>query len=149
ENGKDSFYKIKEGKSFYYDINSKEYKIIPGTADLGSIEHLRATKTIWKNAETSLIDLGDGFLNQEFHSKMNTIGGTVLEGINKAIDLAEKEYKGLVVSNNGENFSAGANVGLIFMMAVEQEYDELDFAIRQFQQTMMRIRYSSIPVVAA
>ncbi len=149
ENGNDSFYKIKEGNSLYYDINSQQYKIIPGTEGLISLENLKATKTIWKNAETSIIDLGDGILNLEFHSKMNTIGGTVLEGINKAIDLAEKEYKGLVVSNNGENFSAGANVGLIFMMAVEQDYDELDFAIRQFQETMMRIRYSSIPVVAA
>ena len=80
---------------------------------------------------------------------MNTIGGEVLAGINKAIDLAEAEYDGLVISNNGDNFSAGANVGMIFMMAVEQEYDELDFAIRAFQNTMMRIRYSNIPVVVA
>jgi 3-hydroxyacyl-CoA dehydrogenase len=80
---------------------------------------------------------------------MNTIGGEVLAGVNKAIDLAEAEYDGLVISNTGDNFSAGANVGMIFMMAVEQEYDELDFAIRAFQNTMMRIRYSSIPVVVA
>jgi 3-hydroxyacyl-CoA dehydrogenase len=80
---------------------------------------------------------------------MNTIGGEVISGINKAIDLAEAEYKALVVSNEGENFSAGANVGMIFMLAVEQEYDELDFAIRSFQNTVMRLRYSSIPVIAA
>ena len=80
---------------------------------------------------------------------MNIIGGEVIAGINKAIDLAEAEYKGLVISNEGENFSAGANVGMIFMMAVEQEYDELDFAIRAFQNTMMRIRYSSVPVIVA
>ena len=80
---------------------------------------------------------------------MNTIGGGVLQGINKAIDLAESDYKGLVISNTGQNFSAGANVGLIFMMAVEQEYDELNFAIKQFQDTMMRIRYSACPVIVA
>ena len=80
---------------------------------------------------------------------MNTIGGDTIQGINKAIDLAETEYEGLVISNEGANFSAGANVAMIFMMAVEQEYDELDFAIRAFQNTMMRVRYSSIPVVVA
>jgi 3-hydroxyacyl-CoA dehydrogenase len=80
---------------------------------------------------------------------MNTIGGEVISGINKAIDMAEDSYKGLVISNEGQNFSAGANVGLIFMMAVEQEYDELNYAIKAFQDTMMRVRYSSIPVVLA
>src|SRR5690606_10097661 len=93
--------------------------------------------------------IGDGVLNLEFHTKMNSIGGEVIEGIHKAIDIAEKEYKGLVISNEGANFSVGANVGMIFMMAAEQEFDELDFAVRRFQQTMMRIRYSSVPVVIA
>ncbi|NQX99454.1 MAG: enoyl-CoA hydratase/isomerase family protein, partial [Flavobacteriales bacterium] len=94
-------------------------------------------------------DLGDGILNLEFHTKMNTIGAEVIEGINKAIDLAETDYKGLVISNNGEHFSAGANVAMIFMMAVEQEYDELNYAIKTFQDTMMRVRYSSAPVIVA
>ena len=80
---------------------------------------------------------------------MNTIGGDVISGINKAIDMAEKDYRGLVIGNDGANFSAGANVGMIFMMAVEQEWDELNMAIRMFQNTSMRIRYSSIPVVVA
>jgi 3-hydroxyacyl-CoA dehydrogenase len=73
----------------------------------------------------------------------------VLEGVNKAIEIAEKDFKGLTISNEGANFSAGANVGMIFMFAVEQEWDELNFAIKLFQNTMMRIRYSSIPVVVA
>jgi len=145
----DSFYKIGNGKKYYYDIVTKDYKVIPGTEGLVLLENIRSEHTIWENSEASITDLGDGILNLEFHSKMNTIGSGILEGINKAIDLAEKEYRGLVVSNDGANFSAGANVGLIFMMAAEQEYDELDFAIRQFQNTMMRVRYSSIPVVAA
>ncbi|MEC7568017.1 MAG: enoyl-CoA hydratase/isomerase family protein, partial [Bacteroidota bacterium] len=87
--------------------------------------------------------------NVEFHSKMNTIGGGVLRCINKGIDVAEKDFQAIVVGNQGANFSAGANIGMIFMLAVEQEYDELNMAIKYFQDTMMRIRYSSIPTVAA
>lgn len=144
-----AFYKLENGQKKYYDQNSGEYKVIPGTEDLLFIDNLRDSKTVWQNTDCHLIDLGDGILNLEFHTKMNTIGGGVLAGIQKGIDLAETEYKGLVISNNGQNFSAGANVGLIFMMAVEQEYDELNFAIKQFQDTMMRIRYSSCPVIVA
>lgn len=148
-NGNDSFYKNENGNRLFYDIASKTYKVVPGTEDLVILDTLRAEKTIFKNSETTLVDLGDGVLNLEFHTKMNTIGGGVLEGINKAIDIAEKEYKGLVISNTGDHFSAGANVGMIFMMAAEQDMDELDFAVRMFQNTMMRVRYSNIPVVVA
>jgi len=144
-----SFYKVENGTKYFYDIHTKAYQVIPGSEALITLETLRDDNTIWKNSGTTIVDLGDGIINLEFHTKMNTIGGEVIEGINKAIDLAEKEYKGLVISNDGENFSAGANVGMIFMMAAEQEYDELDFAIKTFQNTMMRIRYSSIPVVVA
>ncbi|SMO35878.1 3-hydroxyacyl-CoA dehydrogenase/enoyl-CoA hydratase family protein [Solitalea koreensis] len=147
--GNTSFYKVENGEKKYYDIPSKTYKNIPGTSQYIILDNIRATKTIWKNAGTAITDLGDGIINLEFHTKMNTIGGEVLEGINKAIDVAEKGYRGLVIGNDGANFSAGANVGMIFMMAVEQEWDEVDFAIRMFQNTMMRIRYSGIPVVAA
>jgi 3-hydroxyacyl-CoA dehydrogenase len=147
--GKSSFYQIENGVKKYYDQVSGEYKVIPGTEDLIFLDNLRDTNTVWENSDCQLIDLGDGILNLEFHTKMNTIGGGVLQGIQKGIDLAEQEYKGLVISNTGQNFSAGANVGLIFMMAVEQEYDELNFAIKQFQDTMMRIRHSAIPVVVA
>ena len=149
--GVTSFYKIEDGVRKYYDVNDKEYKIISGTEDIISLANLRETKTVWSNADAHLIDLGDGILNVEFHTEMNTIGGGVLQAINKAIDLAEQgeEWNGVVIANEGENFSAGANVGMIFMMAVEQEYDELDFAIRAFQNTMMRLRYSSIPVIVA
>lgn len=147
--GNTSFYKVEGGKKYYYDIQSKSYEIIPGTEDQVILDALRTENTVWKNADTTLVDLGDGILNLEFHTKMNTIGGGVIEGINKAIDLAEKEYRGLVISNTGANFSAGANVGMIFMMAAEQDYDELNFAVKAFQDTMMRVRYSNIPVIAA
>jgi len=147
--GNTSFYKIEDGVRKYYDIPSKSYKTIPGTENLIILDNIRESKTVWKNSGVTVIDLGDGILNVEFHTKMNTIGGEVLAGINKAIDIAEKDYKGLVISNEGANFSAGANVGMIFMMAAEQNYDELNMAVRMFQNTTMRIRYSSIPVVVA
>lgn len=147
--GFSSFYQISDGVKQYYDISSKSYKTIPGTENLVVLDNLREKNTIWKNKGATIVDLDDGVLNLEFHTKMNVIGGEIIAAINKAIDLAEESYKGLVIYNTGQNFSAGANVGMIFMMAVEQEYDELYFAIQQFQKTMMRIRYSSIPVVVA
>ncbi|WP_443937716.1 3-hydroxyacyl-CoA dehydrogenase NAD-binding domain-containing protein [Pedobacter sp. MW01-1-1] len=147
--GNTSFYKIEDGIKKYYDIPSKSYKALPGSNEFIILDNLRQNKTLWKNSGVSIIDLGDGILNVEFHTKMNTIGGDVIAGINKAIDMAEKDYRGLVIGNDGANFSAGANVGMIFMMAVEQEWDELNMAIKMFQNTSMRIRYSSIPVVVA
>ncbi|KQR72315.1 3-hydroxyacyl-CoA dehydrogenase/enoyl-CoA hydratase family protein [Pedobacter sp. Leaf176] len=147
--GHTSFYKVEGGIKKYYDIPSKTYKALPGTDEFIILDNIREHKTLWKNSGVSIIDLGDGILNVEFHTKMNTIGGDVISGINKAIDMAEKDYRGLVIGNDGANFSAGANVGMIFMMAVEQEWDELNMAIRMFQNTSMRIRYSSIPVVVA
>ncbi|SFO30560.1 3-hydroxyacyl-CoA dehydrogenase [Paenimyroides ummariense] len=147
--GNKSFYTVKEGATYYYDIDSKSQKKIPGQDAFIILNNIRDTKKVWGNSDSTLFDLGDGILNLEFHSKMNSIGGGVISGINKAIDLAEKEYIGLVIGNQAANFSVGANLGMIFMMAVEQEYDELNFAIQSFQDTMMRIRYSGIPVIAA
>ncbi|NEN24511.1 3-hydroxyacyl-CoA dehydrogenase [Cryomorpha ignava] len=149
DSGKESFYKIEKGTKYFYDIPSKTYKEVPTLEGQIFLDNITEEGIIWKNSGVTIKDLGDGIINVEFHTKMNTIGGDVLEGLNKAVDLAEAEYKGMVVSNTGDNFSAGANVGMIFMMAAEQEYDELEFAIRSFQNTMMRMRYSSIPVVAA
>jgi 3-hydroxyacyl-CoA dehydrogenase len=149
-NGNESFYKVAKGVRMYYDIHSKSYKPIPGTEEFIHLENIRETKVVWKNTGTTLFDIGDGVLNLEFHTKMNTMGSEVLQGINKAIDIAENEgWNGLVIANQGDNFSAGANLGMVFMLAIEQEYDELDFAIRYFQKTMMRVRYSNIPVVIA
>lgn len=144
-----SFYKVENGIKKYYDIGSKSYKAIPGTEHFILLDNIRANKTVWKNAGTTITDIGDGILNLEFHTKMNSIGGEIIQGIHTAIDMAEKDFRGLVISNEGSNFSAGANVGMIFMMAVEQEWDEVNFAIKAFQNAMMRVRYSSIPVVVA
>ena len=147
--GNKSFYSVKEGATYYYDIASKSQKKIPGQDAFIILNNIRESKKVWSNSGVVIEDLGDGILNLEFQSKMNTIGGDVLQGINKAIDLAEKEFGGLVIGNQAANFSVGANIGMIFMMAVEQEYDELNMAIKMFQDTMMRVRYSGIPVVVA
>ena len=147
--GKDSFYTVKEGNTFYYDIPKKEYAKKPGQDGFIILDNIRESKEVFKNSGVVVEDLGDGILNVEFRSKMNSIGGDVLSGLNKAIDLAEKDFAGLVVANQGKNFSVGANIGMIFMMAVEQEYDELNAAVKYFQDTCMRLRYSSIPTVVA
>ena len=147
--GETSFYTVKEGATYYYDIPAKAQVKKPGQDSFIILDNIRKSNEVWKNSGAVIEDLGDGILNLEFQSKMNTIGGDVLAAINKAIDLAETNYQGLVIGNQAANFSVGANIGMIFMMAVEQEYDELNYAIKYFQDTMMRMRYSSIPTISA
>jgi 3-hydroxyacyl-CoA dehydrogenase len=143
-----SFYKVADGKRYYYDVASSDYKIIPGSESFLILSDFKE-KTIWKNSACNLVDIGDGVAGFGWNTKMNSIGAEVLQGLNKAIQLAEENCKGLVIANDGNLFSAGANVGMIFMLAIEQDYEELDMAIRTFQNSMMRVRYSSIPVVTA
>ena len=144
-----SFYKIQDGKKQFYDISTSSYKEIPGRNNFILLENIRTITPIWNNVGAILHDIGDGIVNLEFQTKMNTIGSEILEAINKAIEITEKDFEGLVVGNDGQHFSAGANLAMMFMLAAEQEYDEIDLAVRSFQNTMMRIRYSSVPVVAA
>ena len=148
EAGIKSFYKVENGKRLFYDVNSKSYKSLPG-GDAFIVMKNFENQTVWKNSGCRLYHLGDDVLGLEWNTKFGTIGGEVLEGIQTAIAKAEDKYKGVVIANEGANFSAGANVGMIFMLAIEQEYDELDMAIRMFQNTMMRARYSAVPVVVA
>nr|WP_298999224.1 3-hydroxyacyl-CoA dehydrogenase/enoyl-CoA hydratase family protein [uncultured Allomuricauda sp.] len=147
--GVTSFYSVKEGATYYYDIPKKSMEKVPGQDAFIILDNIRESNAVFKNSGVVVEDLGDGILNVEFQSKMNTIGGDVIAGLNKAIDLAEKDFQGLVVGNQAANFSVGANIGMIFMMAVEQEYDELNMAIKAFQDTVMRMRYSSIPTISA
>ena len=147
-NGCTTFYKTEKGVRKYYDIRTGAYQPIPGMGSFIILEHLDE-KVVWKNSACKLYDIGDDVVALRWNTKMNSIGGEVLEGVNKSVAIAEEKYKGLVIANNGPNFSAGANVGLIFMFAAEQEYDELDMAVRAFQNTTMRLRYSGIPVVVA
>jgi 3-hydroxyacyl-CoA dehydrogenase len=144
--GNKAFYKVEGGQNKYYDIPSKSYKVITSKEAFIILENL-SDKIVWKNADSKVTDLGDGVINFSWHSKSYTLGSAVVEGMNKAIDLAEKNYRGLVIGHQGADFSLGANLGMVFMYAIEQEYDELDFMVRAFQNSVMRIRYSSVPVV--
>ncbi|HEX4372834.1 MAG TPA: 3-hydroxyacyl-CoA dehydrogenase/enoyl-CoA hydratase family protein [Puia sp.] len=146
--GAKTFYKVENGKRLCYDVSSKSYKAIPGGEAFIVMKNFE-NETVWKNSACNLYHLGNDVLGLEWSTKMNTIGGEVLEGIQRSVGIAEEKYKGLVIANEGANFSAGANVGLIFMFAVEQDYDELDMAVRTFQTTMMRVKYSAVPVVTA
>ncbi|MCB0474052.1 MAG: 3-hydroxyacyl-CoA dehydrogenase [Flavobacteriaceae bacterium] len=147
--GMTAFYTIKEGAKYYYAIPSKSYEKIPGQDAFIILDNIREAKTIWKNSGASIQHLGDGVLNVEFQSKMNTLGGEVLQAINKGLDLAETEYEAVILGNQAANFSVGANLAMVFMMAAEQEYDELNFSVKYFQDTVMRLRYSSCPTIIA
>jgi len=149
KNNHNSFYKIENGIIYYYDLKSKSYIKKPGQDSLIILNNIEKKNIIWENKDSIIKDIGDGIINLEFRTKMNTLGQGVLMGINKSVDLAEKNYKGIVIGNEGSHFSAGANLGAIFMASAEQEYDEINLAIKFFQDTMMKLRYSSVPVIAA
>ena len=149
ENGHKSFYSVQDGAKYYYSIPSKKQEKIPGQDSFIILNNIREAKTIWSNAGASIQHLGKGVLNIEFQSKMNTLGGEVLQAINKGIDLAETEYDAVILGNQAANFTVGANLAMVFMMAVEQEYDELNFSVKYFQDTVMRLRYSSCPTIIA
>ena len=148
-NDSDSFYTIKKGEKNYYEISEQKQKNIPSLNKFINLNILRSNSVIWKNDGVSIFDIGDGVANIEFHTKMNSIGEDVIVGVRKGIEIAEKEFRGLVIGNQGTHFSAGADISMIFTLAVEQEYKKLDLAIKTFQDTSMLIRYSKIPVVVA
>ena len=149
QSGASGFYALDQQHTTYYNQESETFERIPGRDAFIILDNTRKTSSVYKNSDFELLDLGDGIVCAEFRSKMNTIGAEVLTGLNKAVEIAETQFEGLVVGNQGANFSVGANLGMIFMLAVEQEYDELHMAIKYFQDTMMRMRYSKIPVIAA
>ena len=148
--GHTTFYKRENGSLLYYNRETKAYKQVPGTDEFIILDNYRERAPVQKNSETILHDIGDGVLCLEFTSKANSIGEGVLRGLNDAIQLAEEEgWAGLVIGNNATNFTVGANLMMIGMFAFQQEWDELNQAVRYFQDTTMRCRYSAIPVVAA
>ncbi len=147
--GHSTFYSVQDGAKYYFDIPTKKQIKIPGQDSFIILDNIREAQTIWSNSEASIQHLGDGVLNVEFQSKMNTLGGEVLQAINKGIDLAETEYEAVIIGNQGANFSVGANLAMVFMMAVEQEYDDLNLSVKYFQDTVMRLRYSSCPTIIA
>jgi 3-hydroxyacyl-CoA dehydrogenase len=148
--GAKSFYKTENGARQYFDFASGEYKPVPLPVGITILKSLKdQNKVVKKNAGASLIDLGDGVACVEFHSKMNALGSDQLGMIQFAIKEVEKNFVGLVIGNQGENFSAGANVMMMLMAAQEGEWDELALGVRQFQNTTMSLRYSAKPVVVA
>ena len=148
--GATSFYKTEGGQEFYFDFQSGGYRPAaetPGVIVLKSVKD--RTGVIKKNAGASLVDLGDGVACLEFHSKMNSIGGDTLQMLKAALAEVERNFVGLVVGNQGQNFSVGANLMLVLLGAQEEDWDELDLAVRAFQQATMSLRYSPKPVVVA
>ena len=144
-----SFYSISKGEKNYFNISEENHKKIPTLNKFINLNHIRSNSLIWKNDGVSILDIGDNVMNIEFHTKMNSIGEDVIIGVRKGIEIAEKEFRGIVIGNQGSHFSAGADISMIFTLAVEQEYDKLNLAIKTFQDTSMLIRYSSIPIVVA
>jgi len=144
-----NFYRINNGFREYYDINSNSFKKIAGQDGFVILKNTPENKVIWSNNEARLIDIGDDILNLEFGSKMNSINQNIIKALDKSIDIAEKDFKGLVLGNESDHFSAGADISVIFLAAIEQEYDEINFFMKMFQNTMMKLRYSSIPVIGA
>ena len=145
-----SFYKLESGQRTYYSIASEKYEVLPTTSSLIVLDHFKTQSPVLQNSEAALHDIGDGVLCLEFQSKMNAIGSDTLSAINESITLAESEgWQGLVIGNDAPNFSAGANLSMMLMLAVEQQFDDLNSAIQYFQNTVMRIRHSSVPVVIA
>jgi 3-hydroxyacyl-CoA dehydrogenase len=148
--GNTSFYKTEGGKRLCYNPLTKQYEAMPGGESFIILDAYRANKPVYTNPECTLHDIGDGVLCLEFHSKMNAIGEGILRGINDSIQIAEEQgWKGIVIGNNAQQFTVGANLMMVAMMAFEQNWDELNMATNVFQQTSMRIRYSAIPVVIA
>ena len=145
----DSFYSIDDGNKQFYEITENRKSDVPVLNKFILLNNLRSKNVLWKNNGVSVFDIGDGVLNIEFHTKMNSIGEDVINGVQKGIEIAEKNYRGIVIGNQGAHFSAGADISMIFTLAVEQEYKKLDLAIKTFQDTSMLIRYSSIPIVVA
>jgi 3-hydroxyacyl-CoA dehydrogenase len=150
DSGAKSFYKQQDGQEFYFDFATTQYvplNPIPGTILLKSVKD--RTGVIKKNPGASLIDIGDGVACLEFHSKMNAIGGDTLQMLKQALAEVEKNFVGLVIGNQGVNFSVGANVMLMLMEAQEENWEELDMMVRAFQSSIMSVRYSPKPVVVA
>jgi 3-hydroxyacyl-CoA dehydrogenase len=150
DGGAENFYKSENGEKFYYDLVGGGYKPMPeqpGVIVLKSIKD--RTGVIKSNPGASLLDLGDGVACLEFHSKMNSIGGDTVQMMSFALDEVEKNFRGLVVGNQGGNFSAGANLMMLLLAAQEEEWDDINMMVAGLQRAIMRLRYSPKPVVTA
>ena len=148
--GAETFYKNESGQHSFYDLVEGSYKPMPDRPGVMILKTVKErTGVIKTNPGASLIDIGDGVACLEFHSKMNSIGGDTVSMMNFAIDEVEKNFKGLVVGNQGGNFSAGANIMMLLLAAQEEEWDDINMMVAALQKAVMRLRYSAKPVVTA
>jgi 3-hydroxyacyl-CoA dehydrogenase len=150
EGGKTSFYKREAGKRFHYDPDSEDYKEVPAKPQIILLPSLKEReKQVAGNSGASLIDLGDGVACLEFHTKMNAIGDEIISMVFKSAEIVSEQFDGLVLANHGTNFSVGANLPLVLFTAQEEEWDDLDFMVKTFQDALMKLKYLDKPVVAA
>ena len=150
DSGKESFYKKEAGVLYYYDIPSKDYKEVPVKPGIILLPSLKdREKQVAGNTGASLIDIGDGVACLEFHSKMNAIGEDIMSMIVQSSDIVSRDFEGLVIANHGTNFSVGANLAMVLFAAQEEEWDDLDWAIKALQDALMKLKYLDKPVVAA
>lgn len=150
DKGHKSFYIIENNERKCYNPLSDKFESIPGAKNKIVLDNYRSNKAIYQNDDVVVHDIGDQVLCIEFRSKMNAIGEGILTGVNAAINIAEEgDWRGIVIGNNAKNFTVGANLMMIGMMAFQQQYDQLNMAVDLFQKTVTRCRFSKIPVVAA
>ncbi|NTX01153.1 MULTISPECIES: 3-hydroxyacyl-CoA dehydrogenase/enoyl-CoA hydratase family protein [Myxococcus] len=148
--GRESFYGVEGGKDTYWDIPTKSVKVVPENARTQRVEYLkRGNKKVAGNDSATLWDLGDGATLLEFHTKMNSIDDQIIEMMNTALDETEKNFKGLVIGNDGSNFSAGANIVALVWAAKSGQYEDIRKLVTGFQAVNQRMRYSPVPVVTA
>jgi 3-hydroxyacyl-CoA dehydrogenase len=150
KSGKTSFYKRELGVQHFYDVASKDYKPVPVKAGIILLPSLKdRNKLVAGNKGASLVDLGDGVACLEFHTKMNAMGEDIVSMIFKAANIVSEQFEGLVIANHGDNFSAGANLPMILFTAQEEEWDELEWMVKTFQDSLKTLKYLDKPVVAA
>ena len=150
DGGKESFYKTESGVLYFYDLEIKDYRQVPVNPGIILLPSLKdREKKVAGNKGASLVDIGDGIVCLEFHAKMNAIGDDIVNMINSSCETVAKDFEGLVIANHGTNFSAGANLPMVLFAAQEEEWDELEWMVQQFQDTLMKLKYLAKPVVAA
>ncbi len=150
DSGKESFYKREAGGLYFYDHTSNDYKEVPIKPGIILLPSLKdREKKVAGNKGASLIDIGDGVACLEFHTKMNAMGDDIINMVIKSADIVSRDFEGLVIANHADNFSAGANLPLILFAAQEEEWDDLDWMIKTFQDSLMKLKYLDKPVVAA
>ena len=145
-----AFYVYENGEKKYFNLQTEKYEAIPGSESIILLDTYRKNKPVIKNSECTVHDIGDGVLCLEFRSKSNSLGDGIIKAIDEAISIAEEgKWKGIVIGNNAKQFSVGANLMGVGMFAMQKKFDDLQKMVAGFQQVMMRIRTSKIPVVAA